>query len=59
MVQGLSIGAITYILDFRLASSKDFLNIDAIECGFTLKRVCDMTITYSPVYRTDRHSKHS
>ena len=60
VVQGLSLGAISYILDFPLASSKDFLDIDAtIECGFTLKRVRDMTITYSPVYRTDRHSKHS
>ena len=30
------------------ASSKDFLDIKAtIECGFTLKRVRDMTRTYS------------
>ena len=30
------------------ASSKEFLDIQAtIECGFTLKRVCDMTRTYS------------
>ena len=30
------------------ALSKEFLGIRAtIECGFTLKRVCDMTRTYS------------
>ena len=34
--------------DFARASSKEFLDIQAtIECGFTLKRVCDMTRTYS------------
>ena len=34
--------------DFAPASSKEFLDIQAtIECGFTLKRVCDMTRTYS------------
>ena len=34
--------------DFAPASSKEFLDIQAtIECGLTLKRVCDMTRTYS------------
>ena len=34
--------------DFATASSKEFLDIQAtIECGFTLKRVRDMTRTYS------------
>ena len=33
--------------DFTPASSKEFLDIQAtIECGFTLKRVRDMTRTY-------------
>ena len=36
--------------DFAPASSKEFLDIQAtIECGFTLKRVRDMTRTYSKV----------
>ena len=34
--------------DFTPASSKEFLDIQAtIECGFTLKRVCDRIRTYS------------
>ena len=41
-------------------SSKDFLDIqDNIECGFTLKRVRDMTKTYSQMHRTDKYSQHS
>ena len=30
-----------------------------IECGFTLKRVRDMTRTYSQKHRTDKYSEHS
>ena len=30
-----------------------------IECGFTLKRVRDMIITYSQMHRTDNFSQHS
>ena len=30
-----------------------------IECGFTLKLVCDMIITYSQMRDTDKHSQHS
>ena len=41
--------AVTSPSDFAPASSKEFLDIQAtIECGFTLKRVRDMTRTYSP-----------
>ena len=37
-----------YILDFALVSSKEFLDIQTtIDCGFTLKRVCDMIRTCS------------
>ena len=36
---------------FALASSKEFLDTQvAIECGFTLKRLRDMTRTYSQVF---------
>ena len=39
---------------------KEFLDIQAtIECGFTLKRVRDMTGTYSQMHRTDKYSQHS
>ena len=42
------------------ASSKEFLDIQAtIKCGFTLKRVGDMTRIYSQMHRTDRYSEHS
>ena len=30
-----------------------------IECGFTLKGVCDMTRTYSQMHCTDKYSEHS
>ena len=30
-----------------------------MECGFTLKRVCDMTRRYSQMHRTDKYSKQS
>ena len=36
------------------------LDIQAtIECAFTLKRVRDMTRTYSQMHRTDKYSEHS
>ena len=39
---------VTKTSDFVLASSKEFLDIQAtIECGFTLKYVRDMIRTYS------------
>ena len=41
-------------------SRKEFLDIHAsIECGFTLKRILDMIITYSQMLRTHNYSKHS
>ena len=52
--------AVTSPSDFAPASSKEFLDIQAtIECGFTLKRVPDMIITYSQMHRTDKFSQHS
>ena len=48
------------VVDFAPASSKEFLDIQAtVECGFTLKRVRDMTRTYSQMHRTDKYSEHS
>ena len=48
MVVGSNPVAVTSPSDFAPASSKEFLDIQAtIECGFTLKRVRDMIITYS------------
>ena len=53
MVLGSSPVAVTSPSDFAPASSKEFLDIQAnIECGFTLKRVRDMTRTYSPEFNT-------
>ena len=47
MVLGSSPVAVTSPSDLAPASSKEFLDIQAtIECGFTLKRVRDMTRTY-------------
>ena len=60
LVLGLSPVAVTSPSDFAPALSKEFLDIQAtIECGFTLKRVRDMTRTYSQMYRTDQYSKRS
>ena len=37
-----------------------FLDIQAtIECELTLKRVHDMTRTYTQMHRTDKYSEHS
>ena len=42
------------------ASSKEFFDIQAtIEFGFTLKRLPDMTRTYSQMHRTSKNSGHS
>ena len=60
MVLGSSPVAVTSPSDFAPASSKEFLDIQAtIECGFTLKRVRDMTRTYSQKHRTHKYSEHS
>ena len=45
---------------FRACFGKEFLDIQAtIECGFTLKRLRDMTRTYSQMHRADKYSEHS
>ena len=52
--------AVTSPLDFAPASGKEFLDIQAIiGCGFTLKRIRDMTRTYNQMHRTDKYSEHS
>ena len=59
MVLGSSPVAVTSPSDFAPASSKEFLDIQAtIECGFTLKRIRDMTRTYSHL-KKDLASKNS
>ena len=51
MVLGSSPVAVTSLLDFAPASSKEFLDIQAtIERGFTLKRVRDMIRTYNHLW---------
>ena len=50
VVLGSSPVAVTSPSDFAPASSKEFLDIQAtVECGFTLKRVRDMTRTHSQI----------
>ena len=52
--------AVTLPSDFAPASSKEFVDIQAtIDCGFTMKCVCDMTRTYSQMHRTDKYSEQS
>ena len=44
---------------FTPASIKEFLDIQAtMECELTLKRLRDMTKTYSQIHRTDKYSEH-
>ena len=60
MVLDYSAVAVTLPSDFAPASSIEFPDIQAnIECGLTLKRVRDMTKTYSQMHRTDKYSEHS
>ena len=48
MVVGSNPAAVTYMSDFAPVSNKELLDIQAaIEYGFTLKGVRDMTKTYS------------
>ena len=46
--------------DVAPASSKEYYDIhakiQAVECGFTLKLVSDMKITYSQTHHTDKYS---
>ena len=47
MVVGSSPVAVAETSDIAPVSSKEFLEIQTtIECGFTLKRACDMVRTY-------------
>ena len=56
MVLGSSPVAVTSLSDFAAASSKEFLDIQAtIERGFTLKRVRNMTRTYSHNFYPSQH----
>ena len=60
IVSGSSPVAVSYTSDFTPALSREFLDIQAtIECEYTLKRVRDMTRTYSQMHRTDKFSEHS
>ena len=52
--------AVTSPSDMAPALGKELLDIQAtIECGFTLKRVREMTKTYSQMHRTDKYSEQS
>ena len=56
VVLGSNAVAVTSSSDFAPALYKEFLDIQAtIECGFTLKRVRDMTKPYSQMHRTDKY----
>ena len=51
---------VSYTSDIGPVSNHYFLDIIAtIDCGFTLKRVRDMIITFSQMNRTNRYCKHS
>ena len=53
MILGSSPFAFTSTSDFAPALNKEFLDIEAaIECGFTLKHLCDMRRTYSQFNHT-------
>ena len=59
MIAGSSSVAVNSIF-FASASSEEFLFIQAsIDCGFTLKRVRDMTRTYSQMHFIDKSSEQS
>ena len=52
--------AVTYSSDFTFVKSKEFLEIQAnIECGFTVKRLRDMTTTYCQMQRAAKYSQYS
>ena len=60
VVVGSSSVAVTSPSHFAPASRKEFLDIQAnIECVFTMKRVHDMTRTYSQMQLADKYSEHS
>ena len=60
LIYKLSGSAVTKTSDIPLVSSNKFLGIQVtIECGFTLKRICDIIRTYSQIHCTDKHFQHS
>ena len=60
MVLGSIPVAVASLSDFAPAASKEVLDIQTTrECGFTLKRVPDMTRTYSLMHRTNKYLEHS
>ena len=60
MVLGSNPVAVTQTSDFAPASSKEYLDIQAIiDCGFTLKRVSHITRTCSQMHGTNNYSEHS
>ena len=60
VVVGFTPDAVTETSYFVPTSNKEFNDIQATrECGFTLKFVADIIITYIEMLRTDKYSKHS
>ena len=60
MVVGSTPAAITKLLDITPVLSKEILDTQAnIECGFTLKRIHDITRKYSQIHRTGTYSQFS
>ena len=60
MILGSGAVPVTSTSDFAPALCKEFLDFQAtIYCGFTLKRVRDMTRTYSQIHRMDKYSEYN
>ena len=60
MILGSGPVAVTETADLVPAMSKVFLDIQStIKCGFTMKRVLEMTRAYSQMHRTDKYSEDS
>ena len=59
VVVGSNLVAVTQTSDMAPASSKEFLDMQTTECGFTLKLGRDMIITYSQMNRADKNSQRS
>ena len=56
----LSSVAVILTSDIASLSIKEFLDIQVSKiCGFTLKRVRDMTRSHSQMHRFDKYSQHS
>ena len=48
-----------YHITYAFQSKSRLLSRELIECGFALKRVPDMMITYGQMHRTDKYSQHN